>query len=131
MLHRVIIGSIERFIGILIEHYAGAFPAWLAPVQVVILNITDSHLAYAEKIYKLLFEEEIRVEKDFRNEKLGYKVREHQLQKVPYMLIVGDREIKGGGVSVRSRDEGDIGSMSVEAFLSRFKSQMELIHLAN
>jgi threonyl-tRNA synthetase len=131
MLHRVIIGSIERFIGILIEHYAGAFPAWLAPVQVVILNITDSHLAYAEKIYKLLFEEEIRVEKDFRNEKLGYKVREHQLQKIPYMLIVGDREIKEGGVSVRSRDEGDIGSMSVEAFLSRFKSQMGLIHPAN
>lgn len=121
MLHRVIIGSMERFIGILIEHYAGAFPTWLAPVQAIILTITDSHKAYAEKVYERLFDDEIRVEKDFRNEKLGYKVREHQLQKIPYMIIIGDREIKEDGVSVRSRDDGDLGFMSVEAFLSRIK----------
>ncbi len=121
MLHRVILGSIERFIGILIEHYAGAFPTWLAPVQAIILTITDNHKAYAEKVYERLFDEEIRVEKDFRNEKLGYKVREHQVQKIPYMLIIGDREIKEEGVSVRSRDDGDLGFMTVEAFLSMIK----------
>jgi threonyl-tRNA synthetase len=121
MLHRVIIGSMERFIGILTEHYAGAFPTWLAPVQAVVLNITDKHVDYAQKLYKRLFEEDIRVEKDFRNEKLGYKVREHQLQKIPYMLIVGNKEIEEGGVSVRSRDEGDLGFMSVEAFLTKIR----------
>jgi len=121
MLHRVIFGSIERFIGILIEHYGGAFPLWLAPVQVMVLPIADRHLSYASDIKKLLEKEGFRVEVDARNEKIGYKIREAEIQKIPYMLIVGDAEQEKGIVSVRKRREGDIGSFSMAEFIEKLK----------
>jgi threonyl-tRNA synthetase len=127
MLHRVILGSIERFIGILIEHYAGAFPLWLSPVQVVIITITDAHIEYAREVKERLINEDIRVEDDFRNEKLGYKVRDHQLQKIPYMLIIGNREVRERGVSVRSREKGDLGFMRLEEFVSKIKGEVGII----
>ena len=114
MIHRVVFGSIERFIGILIEHFAGAFPLWLAPVQAKILPISEKHLEYAQKVAKALDDYGIRTETDDRNEKIGYKIREAQLQKVPYMLVVGDKEAEEGAVSVRSRAQGDMGSMKIE-----------------
>ena len=117
MIHRVVFGSIERFIAILTEQFAGAFPAWLAPVQVKILPITDRQHAYAEKVSKLLGDSGIRVEIDDRNEKIGYKVREAQLQKVPYMLVLGDKEEEAGSVAVRSRRGGEIAVMQLDAFL--------------
>lgn len=116
MVHRTVFGSIERFIGILIEQYAGAFPAWLAPVQVKIMNITDNQIDYVKKIADELRENDIRVELDLRNEKIGYKIREAQMQKIPYMLVCGDKEMEGSRVSVRKRKEGDIGAMTVEEF---------------
>ena len=125
MLHRVIFGSIERFIGILIEHYAGAFPTWLAPVQVRILPISDSQREYAEKIKRELELSEIRVELDERQEKIGYKIREAQLQKIPYMLILGDKEIEANAVGVRSRKDGDIGQMQLAEFMERIKKEVE------
>ena len=125
MLHRVIFGSIERFIGILIEHYAGAFPTWLAPVQVRILPISDSQREYAEKIKRELELSEIRVELDERQEKIGYKIREAQLQKIPYMLILGDKEIEANAVGVRSRKDGDIGQMKLAEFMERIKKEVE------
>lgn len=117
MLHRVIFGSIERFIGILIEHYAGRFPTWLAPVQVKILPITDKHTQYSLKLEKMMKEKGIRVEVDARNEKIGYKIRESQLSQIPYMLVIGDKEIESGKVAVRSRDEGELGAVPVEVFI--------------
>ncbi len=114
MIHRVVFGSIERFIGILIEHFAGAFPLWLAPVQAKILPISEKHFEYAAKVAKALDDYGIRTETDDRNEKIGYKIREAQLQKVPYMLVVGDKEAEEGAVSVRSRVQGDMGSMKLE-----------------
>ncbi len=117
MLHRVVFGSIERFIGILTEHFAGAFPAWLAPVQVRVLPITDRHHAYSRLVAETLEQEGVRVELDARNEKVGYKIREAQAQKVPYMLVVGDREAESGSVAVRHRQRGDLGSMPLESFL--------------
>ena len=125
MLHRVIFGSIERFIGILIEHYAGAFPTWLAPVQVRILPISDSQKEYAEKIKRDLELAEIRVELDERQEKIGYKIREAQLQKIPYMLILGDKEIEADAVGVRSRKDGDIGQMRLAEFMEKIKKEIE------
>ena len=125
MLHRVIFGSIERFIGILIEHYAGAFPVWLAPVQVKILPIADSHKEYANKLMKKFENLGIRVEIDSREEKIGYKIREAQLQKVPYMLIIGDKEVQANAVGVRSRKDGDIGQMSFEKFSEKIKEEIE------
>ena len=125
MLHRVIFGSIERFIGILIEHYAGAFPTWLAPVQVKILPISDNHKEYATKVKDELEKLEIRVEIDDRQEKIGYKIREAQLQKIPYMLIIGDKEIEANAVGVRSRKDGDIGQMSVEAFTQKIQEEIK------
>ncbi len=125
MLHRVIFGSIERFIGILIEHYAGAFPTWLAPVQVRILPISDSQREYAEKIKRELELAQIRVELDERQEKIGYKIREAQLQKIPYMLILGDKEIEANAVGVRSRKDGDIGQMKLAEFMERIKKEVE------
>lgn len=116
MVHRTVFGSIERFIGILIEQYAGAFPCWLAPVQVKIMNITDNQLDYVKKIAEQLREYDIRVEIDTRNEKIGYKIREAQMQKIPYMLVCGDKELQEGRVSVRKRKEGDIGAMTIEEF---------------
>jgi threonyl-tRNA synthetase len=117
MLHRVILGAIERFMGVLIEHYAGAFPVWLSPVQALLLTVTDSHITYGEDVYRQLLDAGVRVERDFRNEKLGYKIREGQLQKVPYMLVIGDREVQNRQVSPRSRDGKTIGSMPVDNFI--------------
>jgi threonyl-tRNA synthetase len=117
MLHRTLLGSMERFLGVLIEHYAGAFPTWLAPVQTIILTVTDRHQSYGEELYKQLLNAGIRVEKDLRNEKLGYKIREAQLQKIPYMLVVGDREVEAAGVSPRRRDGKDLKLMEVADFV--------------
>lgn len=115
MIHRVAFGSIERFIGILIEHYAGKFPTWLSPVQAKVLPVSEKYADYANKVAGELKAKDIRVEVDGRNEKLGYKIREAQMEKVPYMLIVGEKEVEENAVSVRKRGEGDIGSMAVEA----------------
>jgi threonyl-tRNA synthetase len=104
MVHRVILGAIERFIGVLIEHFAGNFPVWLSPVQAVLLTVTDKHLPYAREVFEELRNAGIRVDKDFRNEKLGFKIREAQLGKVPYMLIIGDKEIENGTITPRFRD---------------------------
>jgi threonyl-tRNA synthetase len=117
MLHRTLLGSMERFLGVLIEHYAGAFPTWLAPVQAIILTVTDRQLAYGEELYRRLLSAGVRVEKDLRNEKLGYKIREAQLQKIPYMLVVGDREVEAGGVSPRRRDGKDLKLMEADDFI--------------
>ena len=125
MLHRVIFGSIERFIGVLTEHYAGAFPTWLAPVQVKILPISDAHKEYAERLRNILDEQKIRVEVDARNEKIGYKIREAQLQKIPYMLVVGEKEEQTQTVGVRSRTEGDIGAMSLPEFIQKIKEEID------
>lgn len=116
MIHRVVFGSIERFIGILTEHFAGAFPVWLAPVQVKLLAISEKHIDYVNDIAAKLNAAGIRVETDTRNEKIGYKIREAQLEKVPYMLVAGDKEAETGSVSVRARAKGDMGSMSIEEF---------------
>ena len=124
MLHRVILGSIDRFLGVLIEHYAGAFPAWLSPVQVKILTITDRSANYARSVAGRLREEGFRVESDLRNEKIGYKIREARLEKVPYMLILGDKEADTGTVAVRHREDGDRGTVSLEEFVEGVKDQM-------
>jgi threonyl-tRNA synthetase len=125
MVHRVVFGSIERFIAILTEHYAGAFPMWLAPVQVKVLPISDVTRDYAQKITDQLEAAGIRVEIDTRNEKIGYKIREAQLQKIPYMLVVGEKEQQNGTVSVRGRKAGDLGSMTLEAFLKKAKEEID------
>jgi threonyl-tRNA synthetase len=119
MIHRVAYGSLERFIGILIEHYAGAFPIWLAPVQIKILPITDRHVSYARQLEADLKDKEVRVEIDDRNEKIGYKIREAQLEKVPYILVVGDKEVENKSVAVRKRGEGDIGSFPAAEFFEK------------
>jgi len=125
MIHRVVFGSIERFIGILTEHFAGAFPVWLAPVQARVLPITGRHVEYAQKIMDRLDGEDIRVELDDRNEKVNYKIREAQGQKIPYMLVVGDREAENGAVAVRHRSAGDIGSMGLEEFVACIKDEIK------
>ena len=117
MLHRVIIGSVERFAGILIEHYEGAFPSWLAPIQAVILNITQKQEEFAKKVEKKLKKQGLRVISDLRNEKIGYKIREHSMQRYPYILVVGDREVENNQISVRQRGGQDLGSMSLEALI--------------
>ena len=116
MLHRAMLGSFERFIGVLIEHYAGGFPPWLAPVQAVVLNITDAQAAYSQSVTNALIDMGFRVESDLRNEKIGFKVRQHTIQKVPYMLVVGDREVAQNKISVRARQGEDLGSMSLDDF---------------
>jgi len=123
MLHRAIVGSMERFLGILIEHHAGAFPAWLAPIQAVVMNITDAQAGHVEEIRKTLANQGFRVEADLRNEKIGYKIREHTLQRVPYLLVVGDREKENGAVAVRTRSGEDLGTMSVSDFAARLRSE--------
>jgi len=125
MIHRVVFGSIERFIAILTEHFAGAFPTWLAPVQVKILPITERQLAYAQKLADELFKEGIRVEIDKRSEKIGYKIREAQLEKIPYMLVVGDKEMENGTVSLRARKEGDKGTVDFTEFKVVLKEEIE------
>ncbi|MDQ3288003.1 MAG: threonine--tRNA ligase [Pseudomonadota bacterium] len=123
MLHRAIVGSMERFIGILIEHHAGQFPAWLAPVQAVVMNITDAQAGYVEEVRKTLADQGFRVESDLRNEKIGYKIREHTLQRIPYLLVVGDRESESGMVAVRAVRGEDLGTMSVADFASRLRDE--------
>ena len=125
MLHRVIFGSIERFIGILIEHYAGAFPVWLAPVQVKILPIADAHVEYAKKLQEEFSKKGIRVELDDREEKIGYKIREAQLEKVPYMAVVGDKEIAANAIGLRSRTDGDLGQISIEDFEKKVNEEVK------
>lgn len=123
MIHRVAFGSIERFIGILIEHYAGKFPVWLSPVQAKILPISDKFMDYADAVYKKLFDAGIRVDIDDRAEKIGYKIREAQLEKVPYMIIVGEKEVSEGNLSVRSRDNGELGSLSTQEFIEKIVAE--------
>ena len=125
MLHRVVFGSIERFIGVLIDHYAGAFPTWLAPVEVKILTISDKQKEYADELVKQFMKEGIRAELDDREEKIGYKIREAQLQKIPYMLIIGEKEVEANAVGGRARKEGDIGQMPVKEFISKSKEKIE------
>ncbi|MCD6292683.1 MAG: threonine--tRNA ligase [Deltaproteobacteria bacterium] len=128
MLHRVILGSIERFIGILIEHYAGAFPLWLAPEQVRILTVTDAHNEYGAQVAELLRDVDIRVEADLRNEKLGKKIREAQLEKVPYMLVIGDQEVSSKTVTPRLRKQGEsLETMSVECFISHLQDKLKVV----
>ena len=123
MLHRVILGAMERFIGVLIEHYAGAFPVWLAPTQAILLTVTDRQVPYGEHAYKQLIQGGVRVEKDFRNEKLGFKIREAQIQKVPYMLVIGDREVREGTLAPRKRNGETLNSMTVEDFIKQVESE--------
>ena len=125
MIHRVALGSIERFIGVITEHYAGAFPVWLSPVQAIVLPITDRTKDYAESVYKKLFDIGIRVEKDYRNEKLGYKIREAQLQKIPYMLVIGDKEAEAGLVAVRTRAGEDLGTMTIDEFIAKVQQEVK------
>ncbi len=124
MLHRAILGSLERFIGILIEETGGTFPVWLAPIQVVIMNITDAHATFVAEVTKSLQQEGIRVQEDLRNEKIGFKIREHTIQRVPYLLIVGEREVTHNLVAVRTRNGIDLGSMTVKEFLNRLSSDI-------
>ncbi len=123
MLHRVILGAIERFMGVLIEHYGGAFPVWLAPVQAILLSVTDRHIPYGKTVYQQLMDAGIRVEGDFRNEKLGYKIREAQTQKIPYMLVIGDKEMASGEVAVRQRGGDNLGTLPVSAFIELVKEK--------
>lgn len=125
MIHRALLGSLERFMGVLIEHYAGAFPLWLAPLQAVVIPIADRHAEYAESVAARLRSQGFRVDVDTRNEKTGFKIREAQMQKIPYMLVVGDREAEADQVSVRSRAEGDKGAVAVDALLEEMKAALE------
>jgi threonyl-tRNA synthetase len=123
MLHRAIVGSMERFIGILIESHAGNLPSWLAPVQAVVMNITDAQSEYVASVQKSLANQGVRIASDLRNEKVGYKIREHTLQRVPYLLVAGDREREQGLVAVRSRSGEDLGTMTPEAFAARLREE--------
>ena len=124
MLHRAILGSFERFIGILIEHHEGKMPLWLAPVQAVLLNITDKQAPYVEEVEKSLKNQGLRVISDLRNEKIGFKIREHTIQRIPYLVVIGDREMEQGEVAVRSQSGEDLGSMSVDDFIDRLQQQI-------
>ena len=125
MLHRAIVGSMERFIGILIEHYAGLMPLWLAPVQVVALNIADSHIEYSKEVIETLKKNGIRCESDLRNEKITYKIREHSIQRIPYLVVLGDREVEKQQVTVRTQKGEDLGSMTIDDFLVHLKKDIE------
>jgi threonyl-tRNA synthetase len=124
MLHRAIVGSLERFIGMLLEHFAGAMPAWLAPVQVAVCNIADAHAAYAEGVAQTLKKQGFRVHSDLRNEKITYKIREHSVQKLPYILVVGEKEKQAGTVAVRARGGVDLGVVSLEQFAGRLHEEV-------
>jgi threonyl-tRNA synthetase len=125
MVHRALLGSIERFMGVLIEHFGGAFPAWLAPVQVAVIPVSQNYFDYAQKVVSLLLDENIRVEFDKRNEKIGYKIRDWETQKTPYMLIIGDKEESNGTISVRKHKHGDQGETSTEEFISQLKDSIK------
>lgn len=126
MIHRVILGAMERFIGVLIEHFAGAFPAWLAPVQVILLTVTDPQIPYGEQVYLELMRAGIRVEKDFRNEKLGWKIREAEIQKIPYMLVLGEREIAQKVVTPHGHSGKALKPMKIEEFIQRIKEECSI-----
>jgi len=126
MLHRAIVGSLERFIGILVEQHAGALPTWLAPVQVAVLNITDAQADFAQEVVKMLKNQGLRVSLDLRNEKITYKIREHSMQKLPYILVVGDKEKAAGAVAVRARGNQDLGVMPLQAFFEKIASDIAL-----
>jgi len=128
MVHRVILGAIERFIGVLIEHFAGSFPLWLAPVQAIVLTVTDNQVSYANEIYTALRAAGIRVQQDFRNEKLGFKIREAQLQKIPYMLIIGDKEVESGMVTPRFRDGNNLDSMKPAELIEFIEKEVKSFH---
>jgi threonyl-tRNA synthetase len=128
MVHRVVLGAIERFIGVLIEHYAGNFPVWLSPVQAIIVTVTDNHIPYAQEVCDTLRAAGIRVQKDFRNEKLGFKIREAQLQKIPYMLVIGDKEVETGTVAPRFRDGKNLSSMKPIEFEEFINSEVRSFH---
>jgi threonyl-tRNA synthetase len=123
MLHRAILGSMERFIGILIEHHAGNFPLWLAPVQVMVMNISERQTEYAQKVTQALREAGIRAVSDLSNNKITYKIREHSLQKLPYQVVVGDKEMESGVVSVRARGNQDLGQLSLDDLIARLKAE--------
>jgi threonyl-tRNA synthetase len=125
MLHRAIVGSMERFIGILIENYAGALPLWLAPVQISVLNISDAQAEYATKLAETLRKSGFRVQLDLRNEKITYKIREHSVQKLPYILVIGDKERDANTVAVRARGNVDLGVMSIDALVERLKHEVD------
>jgi threonyl-tRNA synthetase len=124
VIHRALMGSVERFFGVLIEHYAGAFPVWLAPIQIMVIPIAERHHTYARKVYESLLKEEFRAEIDSRNEKVGYKIREAEMNKTPYMIIVGDQEAEGELVSVRQRGKGDLGKMKPADLHKKIKEEM-------
>ena len=124
MIHRAILGSLERFIGILTEEFAGFFPTWLAPVQVVVMNITDSQAEYVKELTQKLQNAGIRVKADLRNEKIGFKIREHTLRRVPYMLVCGDKEVEAGKVAVRTRRGKDLGSMDVNEVIEKLQQEI-------
>jgi threonyl-tRNA synthetase len=124
MIHRAILGSLERFIGILIEEYAGKFPLWLAPLQAVIMNITDKQAGYVQETEKYLKKQGLRVVSDLRNEKIGFKIREHTLQRVPYLLVAGDRELESGSIAVRTREGEELGSMPLEQLAARLLDEV-------
>ncbi|HSF23205.1 MAG TPA: His/Gly/Thr/Pro-type tRNA ligase C-terminal domain-containing protein, partial [Blastocatellia bacterium] len=123
VIHRAIYGSLERFVGILIEHYAGAFPVWLAPVQAKVLSISEKTAEYAREVYERLLAEDIRVELDVRDDKIGAKIRDAQLEKVPYMLVTGAKEAESRAVAVRLREKGDEGAVPIEEFVARIKAE--------
>jgi threonyl-tRNA synthetase len=125
MLHRAILGSMERFIGILIEHHAGAFPLWLSPIQLVLMNISQAQEEYVTQIAQKLRAAGLRIQLDLRNEKITYKIREHSLQKLPYQLIMGDKEVAGSLVAVRTRSGEDLGQMTLEALLQRLQTEIK------
>ena len=125
MIHRAIVGSPERFFGIIIEHYAGAFPVWLSPIQVSIIPISEKHLDYAKKVEKELKNKNIRTELRNENETLGKKIRSAEMQKIPYLLILGDKEAQGQHVSVRERGKGDVGQMSVDNFIEKIRTEIQ------
>lgn len=124
MIHRALMGSLERFFGVLIEHYAGAFPVWLCPVQVVIMTIAERHSEFASKIYKILKESDIRAEMDLRNEKIGYKIREATIKKVPYLLLIGDKEVLENSVTIRKRNGENAGTFPIDEFIKNLKEQI-------
>jgi threonyl-tRNA synthetase len=124
MIHRAILGSLERFMGILIEEYAGHFPVWLAPTQVVLMNITDNQSDYVKKVVKSLNEKGIRATADLRNEKIGFKIREHTLKRVPYLLVVGDKEVEASEVAVRTRSGEDLGKLALEDFIAKIEDEV-------
>jgi threonyl-tRNA synthetase len=124
MLHRAIVGSMERFIGILIEHHGGAFPLWLAPTQMMVLNISENQAEYAGIVTETLKQNGFRAQSDLRNEKITYKIREHSLQRLPYLLVVGDKEVASRQVAVRNRKGEDLGQMSLDVLIGRLNTEM-------